>query len=123
MRNINLRHSNIHEYFRNVLHADIVCLQVVVHLNLPPPAFHTNTQETKVTKLTREVACVPGYESFWSCSVAKPGYSGVATFCASPRFSPVDAAIDCLPGADNHDLNTEGRHATLLPIAGMHIYH
>lgn len=68
------------------------------------------TQETKVSKLTREVACVPGYESFWSCS-AKPGYSGVATFVSSPPFSPVDAAVDCLPG-DCTDLNTEGRYAS-----------
>lgn len=99
VRNIDLRHKNLHEYFRNVLKADLVCLQ-----------------ETKVTKLTREVACVPGYESFWSCSQAKPGYSGVATFAASPQFSPVAAAVDCLPGEDNRDLNTEGRSAAAMPF-------
>ena len=36
-------------------------------------------QETKVLaeKLTKELACVDGFESFWAVSREKKGYSGV----------------------------------------------
>lgn len=48
------------------LAADIVCLQ-----------------ETKVTRdvLTEPLAVVEGYNSYFSCSRNRSGYSGVATFC------------------------------------------
>lgn len=40
---------------------------------------------------------MPGYESFWSTSTVKLGYSGVTTFARSPAWSPVAASADPLP--------------------------
>ena len=59
-----LRTLGYEEFFRQ-LDADIICLQ-----------------ETKLSldDLTQELALVPGYDSYWSCSRNKKGYSGVATF-------------------------------------------
>ncbi len=61
-------------------------------------------------KLTKQVACVPGYESFWSFSSTRLGYSGVCTYVASPQWSPTAAEVDCLPGQGNEDINSEGRY-------------
>jgi AP endonuclease-2 len=57
-------------------------------------------QEAKLAdkKITRELACVPNYESFWAASTAKLGYAGVTTFARSPAWSPVAVAADALPG-------------------------
>ncbi|CAL8460704.1 g235 [Coccomyxa elongata] len=67
-------------------------------------------QETKLQseeKLTKETACVDGYESFWAFSREKKGYSGVATYVAE-RYSPIDAQVDCL-GTGSADIDREGR--------------
>lgn len=62
------QHGSMDVFFRTVLQADIVCLQ-----------------ETKLSadQLTRDMACVPGYESYWAFSTARKGYSGVATYVHS----------------------------------------
>ena len=43
-------------------------------------------QETKLSRemLDVELACVPGWNSYYSFSQARPGYSGVAIFCRDP---------------------------------------
>jgi AP endonuclease-2 len=86
-------------FFRQRLAADIVCMQ-----------------ETKLSKIPRELAVTDGHESFWASSLDRTGYSGVVTY-ASRRWSPVaarnvlfadengDAAA--LPNAD--PLDREGR--------------
>ena len=71
-------------------------------------------QEVKVTKdkISKEVACVEGYESFWATSREKLGYSGCTTWAASPSFSPMDAQSDCLSQVCDEgglDLDQEGR--------------
>lgn len=104
-------------------------------------------QETKVhaDKLSKDLCCVEGYEvgpargfggwsaalgthpcsfdsipllqSFWACSSAKRGYSGVATYCSS-FWSPLACEIDDLGGiasgggqaaVHGADLSGEGR--------------
>jgi exonuclease III len=64
LKNIKLRYGSLQQFF-DALGADIVCLQ-----------------ETKLSSaaVTRELACIPGYESFWSSSRVKLGYSGCVTF-------------------------------------------
>ena len=56
---------NLHQLLK-LSNADIVCLQ-----------------ETKITKdlLTSDIALVDGYNSYFSFSQKRAGYSGVATFC------------------------------------------
>ncbi|KAG2429845.1 hypothetical protein HXX76_010627 [Chlamydomonas incerta] len=48
-------------------------------------------QEVKLpaAKVTKELACVDGFQSFWATSTAKLGYSGVTTWC---RVGPAAAA-------------------------------
>ncbi|MEW5316238.1 MAG: hypothetical protein WDW38_007619 [Sanguina aurantia] len=89
--NIKLRHGNLAAFF-GTFKADIICLQ-----------------EAKVpkAKLTRELACVEGYESFWSISREKQGYSGATTYAAS-KLSPTAAYVDCL-GDGEDDIDREGR--------------
>ncbi|KAG1671450.1 hypothetical protein FOA52_003108 [Chlamydomonas sp. UWO 241] len=67
-------------------------------------------QEVKLfwDKMTKEVAYINGWESFWATSRTKKGYSGVTTWAASPAFSPVAAASDCL-GIGEGNLDQEGR--------------
>jgi exodeoxyribonuclease III len=76
---------------------DIVCMQEV---------------KLSLDKVTKEVACVDGYESFFACSVARKGYSGVTTWAATPSYSPLAAQSDCLSEECEHggqDLDQEGR--------------
>uniref|UniRef100_A0A7S0WNY8 DNA-(apurinic or apyrimidinic site) endonuclease n=1 Tax=Chlamydomonas leiostraca TaxID=1034604 RepID=A0A7S0WNY8_9CHLO len=67
-------------------------------------------QEIKLpeAKVTKEMACVPGYESFWATSRARLGYSGCTTWVVSPAWSPVSAQADCL-GGGAEDIDQEGR--------------
>ncbi|PRW56659.1 Exodeoxyribonuclease III [Chlorella sorokiniana] len=66
-------------------------------------------QESKVIedKLTKELACVDGFQSFWACSREKKGYSGVTTY-ASEAWAPLIAESDCL-GSGEDDIDREGR--------------
>ncbi|PSC72426.1 exodeoxyribonuclease iii [Micractinium conductrix] len=85
-------------------------------------------QESKVIedKLTKELACVDGWQSFWATSREKKGYSGVTTY-ASEAWAPLSAEADCLQAAEGEeeeekaDLNREGRvvvtdHGTFLLV-------
>lgn len=67
-------------------------------------------QEVKLpdAKITKDLACVPGYQSFWSTSSGKTGYSGVTTWCHS-SVAPREATADCLGGDERPDLDNEGR--------------
>lgn len=64
LKNIELQHGTLRAFFDS-LGADIVCLQ------------ETKLEDTTVTPAMRNVA---GFESFWTCSKDKRGYSGCATF-------------------------------------------
>ncbi|KAK9791349.1 hypothetical protein WJX73_004407 [Symbiochloris irregularis] len=52
-------------------------------------------QETKITRseflLDREACLADGWESFFSCTRGKTGYSGVATFCKVGHAVPAEA--------------------------------
>jgi len=96
---IDLKYGSIECFFQSVpgdprSALDIVCLQ-----------------EVKVAeeKLSKEACVVPGYESFWSCSVKRKGYSGVGTF--SKAKMALSCEQDCLEGADTdkNALKGEGR--------------
>ncbi|KAK9846503.1 hypothetical protein WJX81_005404 [Elliptochloris bilobata] len=91
VRNFVLKHGSLRGFFDHY-EADIVCFQ-----------------ETKMLadKLTKELACVDGFESFWAVSRQKMGYSGVVTYVRE-RFSPLSAKADCLDGGES-DLDREGR--------------
>jgi len=41
------------------------------------------------------MCCVDGFQSFWACSVAKKGYSGVTTYCTT-RWAPKACETDAL---------------------------
>eukprot|EP00887_Chlorella_sp_A99_P002530 scaffold6.g2530.t1 len=58
-------------------------------------------------KLTKELACVEGFQSLWACSREKKGYSGVVTY-ASEAWAPLSAEADCL-GTGDDDIDREGR--------------
>lgn len=62
--------------FLDDLDADIICLQ-----------------ETKLSRsnFTEDIAICEGWESFFSTSHTKSGYSGVATFCKKDAFIPEEA--------------------------------
>eukprot|EP00884_Botryococcus_braunii_P000520 jgi/Botrbrau1/10469/Bobra.0133s0075.1 len=66
-------------------------------------------QETKLlpSKLTKELACIDGFESFWAMSRNKLGYSGVVTYVRK-QWSPVGAEADCL-GSGDDAIDREGR--------------
>lgn len=66
-------------------------------------------QESKVPedKLTKELCCVDGYQSFWAHSREKKGYSGVTTY-ASDAYAPLSCQADCL-GSGEEDIDREGR--------------
>uniref|UniRef100_A0A8D2IRS5 DNA-(apurinic or apyrimidinic site) endonuclease 2 n=1 Tax=Varanus komodoensis TaxID=61221 RepID=A0A8D2IRS5_VARKO len=96
----------------DLLGADIICLQ-----------------ETKITRdlLEEPLAIVEGYNSYFSFSRTRSGYSGVATFCkadATPEaaeeglsglFTKHDGAVGCYGNTDNFTLeelqalDSEGR--------------
>eukprot|EP00897_Mesotaenium_endlicherianum_P003466 jgi/Mesen1/3147/ME000184S02212 len=96
------RYTCISTYFKDYLHADIVCFQ------------EAKVQEERLDKV---LACVPGYESFWAFSRTRKGYSGVVTYVRE-ELSPLEAEADCLQGPDE-DICREGRvmctdHGTFL---------
>lgn len=67
-------------------------------------------QEAKIAlnNLTKELAIIEGYESFWSFSTLKPGYSGVTTYVREGLYSPIHA--DDKPFRDTDpELDGEGR--------------
>lgn len=67
-------------------------------------------QETKLLsaeKLTRDIACIDGFESVWAISREKKGYSGTVNY-ACTEWSPVNAEVDCL-GCGDDDIDREGR--------------
>ena len=86
LRNAAYTHGSVPTFFA-WLGADVVALQ-----------------ESKVApaKLTRELACVEGWESFWSFSTARLGYSGTTTY-ARPPWTPVAADSAPLPPEDPAD--------------------
>ena len=62
-------------------------------------AANTAVQETKLLsleKLTKDLACVPGFESFWAVSREKKGYSGETSLHAILTTSTCPRA-DTLP--------------------------
>lgn len=63
------------------LNADVICLQ------------ETKFSEQKL-KEAKELAVLKGYESFWSCSTAKQGYSGTGIYVCSPKWSPTACVAD-----------------------------
>ena len=68
LKNVELQHGSLQQFFAS-LDADIVCMQEtkLVAGGIPQKAQH-----------------VPGFESFWSSSKDKKGYSGCATFVRLP---------------------------------------
>lgn len=54
-------------------------------------------------KISKELAVVDGYQSFWACSKGKRGYSGCTTY-TSAAWSPVQCWIDPLCETDTDDL-------------------
>lgn len=82
--------------------ADIICLQVCQMIISP-----SQSQETKCSKLSQledSIIHVEGYESFWSFSSVKNGYSGVVTYVKKGRT--LDASNTPF---EQTDLNQEGR--------------
>lgn len=80
-------------------HMDVICLQ-----------------EVKISKenLSKEVCVIPGYESFWSCSIQRKGYSGTGVYCKENSWSPVSCEDDARlsfvdSGEPDVDLSGEGR--------------
>lgn len=72
--------------------------------------WNINALETKLLsheKLTKDLACIEGFESFWAISRDKKGYSGTVNY-ASAEWSPVHAQVDCL-GSGEDDIDREGR--------------
>lgn len=100
---IDLKYGSIECFFQSVpgdppSKLDIVCLQ-----------------EVKIAeeKLSKEACIVPGYESYWSCSAKRKGYSGVGTF--SKAKMALSCEKDCLEGVDMEKdaLKGEGRIVTI----------
>jgi exonuclease III len=83
LKNAELQHGTLASFFE-ALNADIVCLQ-----------------ETKLLPdgIPARLKSIAGWESFWSSSQDKKGYSGCATFVRLP-YAAVAAHDDAyLPGA------------------------
>ncbi|GIM03777.1 hypothetical protein Vretimale_8394, partial [Volvox reticuliferus] len=95
VRNMELRHKSFRGFLDH-LQLDIACFQEV---KLPAP------------RITRELACVEGFQSFWATSTAKPGYSGVTTWCRTATAAPRSAAAGGLGDDEMPELDTEGRLA------------
>lgn len=81
-KNIELRYGSLQAFFEE-LEADIICVQ-----------------ETKLMAdaIPHSLKNVPGYESFWTCSSAKKGYSGVATYVKLSRAAIRAYDDSCLLG-------------------------
>ncbi|GIL67000.1 hypothetical protein Vafri_20376 [Volvox africanus] len=88
-----LRHKSFRGFLDH-LQLDIACFQEV---KLP------------AARITRDLACIDGFQSFWATSTAKPGYSGVTTWCRTATTAPRDAAPDGLGGDEQPELDLEGR--------------
>ncbi|GLI67278.1 hypothetical protein VaNZ11_011462 [Volvox africanus] len=93
VRNMELRHKSFRGFLDH-LQLDIACFQEV---KLP------------ATRITRDLACIDGFQSFWATSTARPGYSGITTWCRTATAAPRDAAADGLGGDEQPELDTEGR--------------
>ncbi|GFR44092.1 hypothetical protein Agub_g5254, partial [Astrephomene gubernaculifera] len=93
VRDMELRHKSFRGFLDH-FGVDIACFQEV---KLP------------AAKMTRELTCVEGFQSFWATSKGKTGYSGVTTWCRTPIAAPYDAAADCLGGEEQPELDNEGR--------------
>ena len=107
--NIQYRHSSFKGFF-DAHRLDILCIQARVwghcwrtrrvlgqHTIYPHPALpHQHPQEAKLPedKLTKELACVEGFQSYWACSQEKRGYSGVTTWARAPPWAPLAVQID-----------------------------
>lgn len=63
-------------------------------------------QETKLTRseLSRELALVPGWESFFAFSSSKTGYSGVATFTKTSIALPFEAYSTLAEFLESYDI-------------------
>lgn len=63
-------------------------------------------QETKLTRseLSRELALVPGWESFFAFSSSKTGYSGVATFTKTTTALPYEAYLTLAEFMESYDI-------------------
>jgi hypothetical protein len=83
LKNIELKYKSLRNFFDD-LGADIICLQ-----------------ETKLTPdgIPAALSRIPGFETFWTCSQQKKGYSGCATFVRMKFAASNAAEDDCLPGA------------------------
>lgn len=89
LKNAELQHGSLAAFF-DFLEADMVCLQETKLIgDAVPPALKS----------------MSGWESFWSCSKTKKGYSGVATFvrlafaaCAAQDDSCLQGALLCRSG-------------------------
>jgi len=68
-------------------------------------------QETKLTRseLSRELALVPGWESFFAFSSSKTGYSGVVTFTRTSIALPVEAYTTLAEFLQTYDI-VQGDH-------------
>lgn len=83
LKNIELQHGTMRA-FLDTLGVDILCLQ------------ETKLDDDSVTPALRNV---PGFESFWTCSKDKRGYSGCATLVRL-EYAACAAQDDAsLPGA------------------------
>eukprot|EP00270_Netrium_digitus_P009905 TRINITY_DN3044_c0_g2_i1.p1 TRINITY_DN3044_c0_g2~~TRINITY_DN3044_c0_g2_i1.p1 ORF type:complete len:251 (-),score=50.16 TRINITY_DN3044_c0_g2_i1:448-1170(-) len=79
LRDAVARFGDVRRFFQQRLFApSVVCFQ------------ETKLQEERLEKW---IACVEGFESFWSFSRAKKGYSGVVTYTRAD-LSPLDAMAD-----------------------------
>ncbi|KAI8371122.1 Endonuclease/exonuclease/phosphatase [Blakeslea trispora] len=78
----------------DTLAADIVCFQEV---------------KCQRSKLTREMAIVPGYHAYFSFSKAKLGYSGVATYVKDSLPQPVDIQETIACSLDDDTLVTPAK--------------
>ncbi len=94
----------------NRLNADIICLQVQWSIPISKcPLAHSAIlwkQETKLadlSSLTKEITCIPSYDSFFSFSTRKKGYSGVATFAKK------GTTLSFTDGFQHPDHSDEGR--------------
>lgn len=84
--------------------ADIVCLQVCATAVVCNKITPQETKCSKLNQLEDSIVHVEGYESFWSFSSVKNGYSGTATYVKKGKT--LDASNQ--PFVEQ-DLNTEGR--------------
>ena len=83
------------------LEADVICLQ-----------------ETKITPdlMEDQFRYVEGYESFWSFSKIKKGYSGVATFCKTGFTIDAKEGIEGMDEKEGRVIMTDHQHFIILNV-------